>query len=189
MKIFHWYILLFLSAFIGLIIGQNLSLKYLKIKEDGIALDQLLTIIVTLCIGWYIPSRLSKILEDKRVIKNNLNDEIRLFLGFTVKIKEKINTCFVLGIITPLNKTEINLMFEEADLLLDNLTKQVQIIDPSICNSSIQAYTAYWQFVTGGNFMNQNYLVIDQNFNSQLMNEHYKFEIVFKQLAQNIQTI
>ncbi len=188
MKIYQWYILLFLSLLIGLLIGSNLNIDFLKIKTDGIALDQLFTIIITLFVGWYIPSKISKIIEDKRIIRNQLVDEINTFLNFIKEVKIKVNRCFATSSITLDDKTEINLLFEEADLLLDNLRVQIEVVNNQICNNALQAYYNYWQYVTGGNLMNSSYMVVDLVFNSRIIVEHYKLEIVFKQLAQSIQT-
>lgn len=188
MKNYHWFILLTLSLFVGLLIGHNLSLGFLKIKADGIGLDQLLSILVTLGIGWYIPSKLAKIIEDKRVIKNLLVEEVHSFLTFVKAIKNKVNKCFTDGAITSNDKLEINLLFEEADLLVANLKSQAEIVNAELCDNPIAAYTDYWRFVTGGSLMNQNYIAIDPAFNSKIIVEHYKFEIAFKQLAQVIQT-
>lgn len=187
MKALHWYILLVLFLLIGFFVGNNFSISFLKIKTDGIALDQLLTLIVTIGVGWYIPSQLSKVLEDKRIIKNLLVDEISAYISFIKNIKIIINKCYTLGVITPSDKKEINLLFEESDLLLSNLQKQTEIIDGSLCNDPINTYNNYWILVTGGSLMNLSYIAIDTNFNSQVIVEHYKLEISFKRLAQTVQ--
>jgi hypothetical protein len=188
MKTAQWCIICCLCAVCGIVIGNNASITYLKIKQDGIALDEALSILVTLWIGWYIPSQLSKALEDKRVLKNHLSEEISSFVLFVKGIKTKVNSCSAAGSITEADKLEINLMFEEADLLLSNLQEQSNIINNSLCNPSIEAYHNYWDFVTGGDLMNQSYTAVDPIFNSRILVEHYKLEIVLKQFAQTIQT-
>jgi hypothetical protein len=187
MKKFQWYILAVLILGIGFFIGNNFSVTFLKIKTDGISLDQLLTTIVTIGVGWYIPSKLSKVLEDKRVIKNLLVEEISTNVSFIKNIKIIINKCYTIGAIQPSDKMEINLLFEESDLLLSNLQKQTEIIDNTLCNESIHEYHQYWTLVTGGNLMNSSYTVVDRNFNSEVIIEHYKLEIAFKRLAQMVQ--
>lgn len=187
MKQFHWYIILFLSLLIGFFLGNNFSIQFLKIKTDGIALDQLLTIFVTIGIGLYIPSKLSKVLEDRRVIKNLLVEEITSYISFVKGIKNVLNKAYVGGSISPDDKKEINLLFEESDLILSNLQKQAEVIDSSLCNDAITIYHAYWTTVTGGNLMNASYVIVDPSFYSNIINEHYKLEIAFKRLAQAVQ--
>lgn len=187
MKHYHWYILLFLVSIAGFFIGNNFSVQFLKIKTDGIALDQLLTILVTIGIGWYIPSKLSKVLEDKRVIKNLLVDEISNYIEFVKGIKAVLNKAYLAGSIAQSDKTEINLLFEESDLLLSNLQTQAEVLDSTLCNDAITIYNDYWTTITGGNLMNSSYTALDSAFYSQMIIEHYKLEIAFKRLAQTVQ--
>nr|WP_315423199.1 hypothetical protein [uncultured Pedobacter sp.] len=187
MKGYHFTTILILCAFLGFFLGNNFSVGFLKIKTDGIALDQLLTIVVTLGIGWYIPSKLSKVLEDKRIIKNLLVDEISSYLLFISGVKKKLNDCLIAGAISDLEKRQINLIFEESDLLLSNLQTQTEIIDKTLCNKAIDSYLDYHRLVTGGQLMNASFIQVDQVFYSEVVTEHYKLDITFKKLAQEVQ--
>lgn len=187
MKAYHFTIIFILCIVSGFLIGNNFSVGFLKIKTDGIALDQLLTIVVTLGIGWYIPSQLSKVLEDKRVIKNLLVEEISSYLIFISNVKKNLSDCLISGVISDAEKRQINLIFEESDLLLNNLQTQTEIIDKTLCNKAIDSYLDYHRLVTGGQLMNASFNQVDQVFYSKVVTEHYKLDITFKKLAQEVQ--
>lgn len=141
----------------------------------------------TLFVGLVIPFLIKKWIEDNRFVKNSLIEECKESLLQVKKIKDKIDICFTKGSISPSDKDEILLLFNDCDFKIDNLAENIELAFRKKRNPIIskikQEYVTYWKIVTGGSLMASSYIKIDELF---CRNEKYQFAEFEKSIRQSI---
>tara|TARA_B100000378_G_scaffold278257_2_gene280853 strand:+ start:543 stop:1127 length:585 start_codon:yes stop_codon:yes gene_type:complete len=142
-------IILILGISIGIIIRDfpKFSLNYnLKITE-------IISLLLTLGIGVFIPLIVKKLIEDKRSFKNSLIEEVSSFNKITNTINQRLVTIHSSGKLTRQDKDGFILLFEIADEEFNQLCEFLK----EHSNSEIQTYISqletkymeYWKTLTG----------------------------------------
>lgn len=180
LKILIALIILCLGVVIGLVVNDipRVSLN-MEVK-----LFEPITFLLTLAIGILIPFYIKRWVDDTRHIKNNLIDELKITLKEYEIIKSKIKFCYNNGSISESDKTEINILFEQADLklnclkqeLIETYDKETSCLRDEIDSRSID----YWKQTTSAEMMSSKFKEITETFLRQNNECFLKLETAIK---------
>lgn len=180
LKILLALIILCFGIVIGLLINDVPKIRLnLEVK-----LFEPLTFLLTLTIGVLIPFYIKRWIDDTRHIKNNLIDELKSTLKEYEIIKSKIKFCYNNGSINDSDKTEINSLFEQADLklnclkqeLIETYDKETSCLRDEIGSRSID----YWKQTTSAEMMSSKFKKITDIFLRQNNECFLKLETTIK---------
>jgi len=137
-------------------------------------------ILSTLFIATAIPFLIKKWIEDKRTIAFLLNEEMKDILSANKNIKDKITEYYNKTDVDEDDKQFILYLFEELDNLISIFEDSLINTFDSKLNSEFQdlkiAYYTFWKDITGGTFMNDNFVEIDLSFLIFYSKKHVVFQ-------------
>ncbi|TAK58939.1 hypothetical protein EPO14_01320 [Patescibacteria group bacterium] len=177
------------ALFLGVVVGYLCALWPLEIDTEVNILD-LLDLLFTIGIALMIPVFVNRLLENRKVIKTILVDELKALLSTYQKIKNILRDTQFKGEITKLDKDHIQICLEEADLQIIAFEEQLTIAFPAkvleIVKDLKLKSKIYYKFVTGGDLMSEHFLSVDSHFNFQHNVEYTKIDISLKTLIQKL---
>ena len=161
MKITLKYLIIpIITLVLGVVIGVFIR-DFPQFSMDyNIKITDVLSIIVTLSIGLFIPFIIKKMIDDRNTLKNNLIEEVGSFVKIASKIDERITTIYNTNKITQRNKDDINLLFELADdefnSLFEFLKENCDKESNKLLDKVKDKYFEYWKILTGTEIMKSN---------------------------------
>ncbi|OFY89234.1 MAG: hypothetical protein A3K10_11495 [Bacteroidetes bacterium RIFCSPLOWO2_12_FULL_31_6] len=167
MKILKYIIVVIiigLSFIIGLIC-RNIPIVTLNTE---VKIFEPINFILTLLIGISIPFFIKRWIEDNRQIKNFIIDELKTTLREVEIVKDKLKFCYVQKTISPSDKQEINVLFEQADLKMNCLEEILKESFPKETennrNELKAEYINYWKFTTNSEMMSSQFNSVSESF-------------------------
>lgn len=157
-------------------------------KEVTIA--EVANIALTIGLAVWIPYAINSKLDKHKDQKNEVVDDCKNTLSSIRQIKEKLSACYSAGVISPLDKDAVNLLFEDADNKLYNLDVYLEQLFGSnhglYYNEIQNCYNNYWNFVTDSPLMGSNYTQIDLDFNMKQIQLFNNLEQAFRKAIMRI---
>jgi hypothetical protein len=174
-KILYGFLLIIFLV-IGLVVGF-LWKDFPLIKfNPEVKLSEVLSLIVTIGIGIFIPLLVKKWIEDSKSVKSYLVDEAKSIITNLATIKQKVKLCFDNGVLSQNDKDEVNYMFHSTELQITSFKNQMKVAFPSqekkLSPKLSEQYNLYKDFVTDGPFMVSSFTRIDDRFYRD-HNQHY----------------
>lgn len=167
-----------------------INVPELHFASDKFTLYEFINIALTLGLGIYVPFMIKKWIEDNRYIKSFIADEVKVLMVKTDRIKEVMDGCNSVGIITPEDKNKINFLFHEVELQIHSFFEQLKIAFPGQTNAIVgelkNSYFAYKDYLTGDSLMTMDFVKIDNYFFNEHGQEFNTFIIVLKKIIQKI---
>ncbi len=178
-------VLIVLGIVAGFVLGilvNDISALQLDTK---VRLFEPLSFLLTATIGILIPFFIKRWIDDSRLVKNHLVEELKDTLKEISVIKEKVKSCYYKKSITPSEKNEINALFEQADLKINSLEEQLSESfnkETLTLRTDLKSdYISYWKFMTGTEIMSSKFIVITDDFFRQHNDAFMHFEAKIKQ--------
>ena len=177
---------LVIAAFALGVLVNDLPLFTLDPKISIIQGAQLLT---TMFIAIYLPRVFSKLIDDRRHLKNRLMDEVTACIDCVELIKTKIETCYSKGRVESKDRRELQMLNFNAEMQISGLCKQLKqsfVQESRATTKSIyEAYIEYWKFLTGGPLITSKSKV-DEEFCKAHHRKYWWFVMKLKESAHSI---
>lgn len=187
------------ASILGLIIGISIDRivkGYPFFKWDNqVNVISLLSLVISIVIAFLIPFSVSKIIEDKRIIKMFFIDEFKQLIDISAKVNSIIAECYSRSDhnIEPADKDRIIYHLHLAELKLSSINQQLESVfhrkSADIEKKLTSSYIDYDRNVSGGELMNSDFYVVDTRFLRESQNEFSKFETAIKTTLQNVQSL
>lgn len=182
-----------ISFGLGLGIGVLLDrcfkdFPYLQL-DPKIGILDIVTLLITITIAFMIPFFVTKILDDKKGIKNLLIDEVKGLIVITAGIQKVISDSHILGEFKPEDRDRINYIFHEAELKISSIQEQIDIADgdsEKIGEKLKDLLFVYKDYLTGGELMLSTFRVVNDRFYMENKTEYSKIETGLKTIIQKL---
>lgn len=164
MKYLRVLIIILILGFAALVGYSIKSYPIIKFNSE-IKIYEVFQIISTIFIAVAIPFLIKKLLEDSRIIKTLLNDEIKDIATKGDFFKTKILECYNARTITNEDKQYIVYLFTQIENLLENFQRSLQNSFKEKYNSQFQdlkiSYFTFEKNITGDDLMSDAFTSVD----------------------------
>jgi|GEM_PF-6211245 hypothetical protein len=191
MKRFLIYILLPLIILVlGICIGvfirdfPRFSMNY------NVKITEIISLLLTLGIGVFIPLIVKKLIEDRRSFKNNLIEEVSSFNKITNTINDRLTTIHSSGKLTRQDKDGFVLLFEIADEEFNQLCDFLK----ENSNSEIQnyidelqiKYMEFWKTLTGSEVTKSSLRKLNDETYKKAAHQHVSMKTITRKIKVGI---
>ena len=184
------FVIALVCFMLGVIVNDLPGLTLSKELQLGSVLGSLITGAVTLSIAFVIPYLITKRLDDSKGIKQFLIAEVGNYCSELGKVRNKLEVCYQSQSFSNEDKKQINMQLDYLDKKVGSLAEQLNFSYPNSSSSDIQqlkdANADFWKKLTGGEFMDKNFVQITPQFWKESFGAFCECESKIKMLAHHI---